>query len=246
MWGQQAWLQGQLCLGFPGAGSYLRGGGWPGLLVGVQRSGGSSLPTPLKQTAVCLRSGRCWTLHRGAESRQHISRAREIRACDCFFPPLRTELPAETPSEWSSVFCSTAVSAAKIFSTGISSFTLTLNSSSPSRSLFLWRSSWTAAPDKTQGDGGEGRNEIDTAGQPEGRRREETDGSSPFGPCSLIWVMIAIKDTKGPTWGKIFLSCQKEKHNPDQIICSLVALIPPPPLPEIYWWFIFMILPHQH
>lgn len=72
---------------------------------------------------------------------------------------LHTELPAETPSECSSVFCSTAVSAAKIFSTGISSFTLTLNSSSPSRSLFLWRSSWTAALDKTGGDGGEGRNE---------------------------------------------------------------------------------------
>lgn len=66
---------------------------------------------------------------------------------------LRTELPAETPSECSSVFCSTAVSAAKIFSTGISSFTLTLNSSSPSRSRFLWRSSWTAASGETRGKG---------------------------------------------------------------------------------------------
>lgn len=157
--------------GFPGVGSYLHGGGWPGLLVVVQRSEGFSLPTPLGQTAVCLRSGRCWTLHHEAESRQDIGCTYQIWAYKCTnaFPPLRTELLEETPSECSSVFCSTAVSAAKIFSTGISSFTLRLNSSSPSRSLFLWRSSWTAAPDKTCEDGSEGRNKSNTAAQKTGR-----------------------------------------------------------------------------
>lgn len=71
-----------------------------------------------------------------------------------------TEFPADPLSEWRSTRISTAISASKIFSTGISSFTPELNSSSPSRSLFLWRSSWTAAADKhketlpecTQGD----------------------------------------------------------------------------------------------
>lgn len=70
------------------------------------------------------------------------------RNTDCSGFPFRrilTELPPELPSAWSSVFCSTAISASKIFSTGISSFTALVDSTSPSRSLFLCRSSWTAA-----------------------------------------------------------------------------------------------------
>lgn len=132
----------------------------------VRRSEGFSSPTPLKQTAACLQSGRCWTRHREAESRQHIRRTYKQISIHPGVPvsaDLLTELPAETPSECSSVFCSTAVSAAKIFSTGISSFTLTLNSSSPSRSRFLWRSSWTAASGETRGKGSEGGRRIRNA-----------------------------------------------------------------------------------
>lgn len=65
-------------------------------------------------------------------------------------PGLLTELPPELPSACSSVFCSTAISASKIFSTGISSFTALVDSTSPSRSLFLCRSSWTAAGERGQ------------------------------------------------------------------------------------------------
>lgn len=69
---------------------------------------------------------------------------------------LLTELPPELPSAWSSVFCSTAISASRIFSTGISSFTALVDSTSPSRSLFLCRSSWTAAKRGIGVYGGEG------------------------------------------------------------------------------------------
>lgn len=83
---------------------------------------------------------------------------------------LLTELPPEPPSAWSSVFCSTATSASKIFSTGISSFTTLVDSTSPSRSLFLWRSSWTAAG---RGGGEEHRRKTMKDRKRGGREKEE-------------------------------------------------------------------------
>lgn len=71
-----------------------------------------------------------------------------------------TELPSELPSACTSVFCSMAISASRIFSTGISSLTALVDSASLSRSLFLWRSSCTATgaqegPREGEGKGGE-------------------------------------------------------------------------------------------
>lgn len=145
---------------------YLHGEGSPDRRVAAQRSGGFSWPTPPARTAVCQRSGRCWWLHHGAVGKQQIKLSSQATAKIKTNPRIQwkdlqslwlllwmsernagglTELPAEPLPSWSSVFCSTAVSASRIFSTGISSFTPTLNSSSPSRSRFLWRSSCTAA-----------------------------------------------------------------------------------------------------
>lgn len=77
-----------------------------------------------------------------------------------------TELPSELPSACTSVFCSMAISASRIFSTGISSLTALVDSASLSRSLFLWRSSCTAAgAQEGQTEGGDER-----VGEREGKR----------------------------------------------------------------------------
>lgn len=184
IWGQQHRRQRQLCMGFPGVGSYLLGGGWPGLPVVVQRSEGFSLPTPLKQTAVCLQSGRCWTLHREAESRRDISRLHKLQAY-------------KSISMFSRLYVQNCQRKCRQSVAQFSAPRPSLPPRSSPRASPRSRWRWTPAPLRAlcssvapPGPLHQTKHRVVREGiistQPR-RRWTEADRSSLFGPCSLIW-----------------------------------------------------------